>query len=451
MRRLEPVIWTRGTFLTPQYLQIQDRFLEDSLQFNVQALQFRPWGFAHLRIDQEALAAGTLSVSEATGVFPDGLLFDLPKCDTAPPPRPLAANFDGDRNSLDVFLAVPSYRDGGFNVTTPQRNADTRYRAEVEMVRDENSGLAEKPVMVARKNLRLLVEGEAREGYSTLRIATVQKTPAGLYRLHPRFVPPLVNFRASEYLTSTARRLLELLSARSTDLSGVRRQKNQTLADFTSADIAAFWLLYTINSFLPVFRHLFETKGGHPEELFSNMLSLAGALTAFSNKVYPRDLPVYDHDDLSTCFMDLDEKLRFLLETVVPSNFVSLPLKLVRPSIYAASIDRDEYFSNTRMYLAVAADTTQAGLIGRVPQLVKVGSGDTIEHLVQRALPGVPLLHVPNPPSAIPVKLNYEYFSLAAGSPMWQALTRARNIAVYTPEDFPNPQMELLILLPEAN
>ena len=448
MRRLEPVIWTRGTFLNPQYLQIQDRFLEDSLQFNMQALQFRPWGFGHLRIDQEAIAAGTLAVSEATGVFPDGLLFDAPKCDPAPPPRPLAAYFDEDRTSLDVYLAIPTYRDGGYNVTSPQRNADTRYRAEVEMVRDENSGLAEKPVMVARKNLRILVEGDSREGYSALRVANVQKTPAGLYRTNPRFVPPLVNFRASDYLTSISRRLLEVLSARSTALSGVRRQKNQTLADFTAADIAGFWLLYTVNSFLPVFRHLFETKGGHPEELYSAMLSLAGALTSFSHKIYPRDLPVYDHDELSACFTDLDEKLRFLLDTVVPSNFVSLPLKPVRPSIYAASIDRDDYFNNTRMYLAVAAETTQADIIGRVPQLIKVGSGDTIEHLVQRALPGVPLAHVPNPPSAIPVKLNYEYFSLAAGGPIWQALTRARNIAVYSPEDFPNPVMELVILLP---
>ena len=27
MRQLEPVIWTKGTFLNPQHLQIQDRFL----------------------------------------------------------------------------------------------------------------------------------------------------------------------------------------------------------------------------------------------------------------------------------------------------------------------------------------------------------------------------------------------------------------------------------------
>ncbi|HXB71613.1 MAG TPA: type VI secretion system baseplate subunit TssK [Candidatus Acidoferrales bacterium] len=42
------------------------------------------------------------------------------------------------------------------------------------------------------------------------------------------------------------------------------------------------------------------------------------------------------------CFAGLDEKLRILLETVVPGNFVSRPLKKVQPSIYAWSIDNDQ-------------------------------------------------------------------------------------------------------------
>ena len=67
---------------------------------------------------------------------------------------------------------------------------DTRYRAEVEMVRDDNTGQSEKPVLVARKNFRILVEGENLEGSSAVRIATVRKTPAGLFRLDPSLSRP---------------------------------------------------------------------------------------------------------------------------------------------------------------------------------------------------------------------------------------------------------------------
>jgi len=179
------------------------------------------------------------------------------------------------------------------------------------------------------------------------------------------------------------------------------------------------------------------------------MLSLAGALTTFSLQVHPRDLPVYDHDVLGTCFSELDEKLRFLLETVVPSNFVSLPLKPVRPSIYATGLDEDRYLVNTRMYLAVSAEMGEADLINRAPQLIKVCSANHIEHLVQHALPGLQLTHLATPPGAIPMKLNFQYFSLNQAGLAWEAIGRARNLAAYVPEDIHNAQLELIILLPQ--
>ena len=450
MKRLQPVIWTKGTFLNPQYLQLQDRFLEDLLQFHLESLLFCPYGFRSLQISQEALAAGSFGISSATGILPDGLLFEIPNSDAAPPPKPLAECFDQDQTSLDLYLAVPHYRDRGLNVATSSRQSGARYQAEVQLFRDENTGLSERPVQVARKNLRFLVEGESLDGYSSLRVARILRAETGTFQLDPRFVPPLLDFRANDYLVAIARRIVEVLSARSSSIAGLRRQKNQSLADFTAADIASFWLLYTINSAFPIFRHLFDTRGGHPEVLFAAMLELAGSLSTFSTNIHPRDMPPYDHDDLGVCFTDLDEKLRLLLETVVPSNFVSLPLKLVQPFIYATSIDNDKYLVNTKMYLAVNAETSQAEVAGKAPYLVKVCSANHIEHLVRHALQGVPMSYIATPPSAIPVKLNYQYFSLGQTGVAWEAIQRARNLAAYVPAELPNPQMELIILLPQA-
>src|SRR3954471_24995256 len=109
MKRLEPVIWTKGTFLSPQHLQLQDRFLENLLQFHLEALTFRPYGFSSLRIDQEALAAGSLAIVAASGFFPDGLPFDIPASDAAPGVKPIAECFGPDQESLDIYLAVPRY------------------------------------------------------------------------------------------------------------------------------------------------------------------------------------------------------------------------------------------------------------------------------------------------------------------------------------------------------
>ena len=450
MKQLKPVLWTKGTFLTPQHLQVQDRFLEDTLNFRLQALKFCPWGFLDLAVNQELLTDGQFLLARASGIFPDGLLFDIPDADPAPPSKSLEEFFDPGTKSLDFYLAIPDYRQRGLNVSTG-KDGGSRYVAEVAAFRDENTGASEKPIQVARKNMRLLADTENREGASVLRVANVERTPAGTFQLNPRFIPPLIEIGGSEYLAGLLRGLIEILSARSTQLSGIRRQKNQSLADFTASDIANFWLLYTVNSHFPIFSHLFESKGAHPEEVYSAMVSLAGSLTTFSPKLRPRDLPLYVHDSLGPVFADLDEKLHSLLETVVPTNLVSLPLKQVKGSIYATAIDNEKLLANTRMYLAVSAETSEDAIIKKVPQLLKVCSATHIEHLIKQALPGVQLKHLPNPPDAIPVKLKYQYFSLNQSGAAWEAVTRARNLAAYVPGDLPNPTMELLVLLPQSS
>jgi type VI secretion system protein ImpJ len=92
----------------------------------------------------------------------------------------------------------------------------------------------------------------------------------------------------------------------------------------------------------------------------------------------------------------------------------------------------------------------QAELIAKAPYLIKICSANRIETLVRQALPGVPLTHVTAPPSSIPVKLAYQYFSLSQSGPDWEAVGRARNLAAYIPAEFPNVQAELIILLPNA-
>jgi len=385
MKQLQHVIWSKGTFLTPQHLQIQDRYIEDSLRFLFVSLSFRFWGFASLQINESKLTEGLLSISGGAGVMPDGLLFEFPGADAAPSSRQLNPFFSEEKARVGVFLAVPEQRTGGVNVSQ-RSDIKARYVAETRMLRDENSGTSEKPIQIARKKLRVL--------------------------------------------------------------AGARKQKNQSLADFTAADVASFWLLYTVNSHLPVFRHLLHRSVVHPEQMYSAMLELAGALTTFSLTIQSRDLRDYDHENLGSCFRELNEKIRLLLEEVVPTNFISIPLKFVRESIYAAAIDDDKYLKDTRLYLAVNAEMKDAELITRTPQLMKVGAAGYVEEIVRHALPGLKLTHVPSPPSEIPVKLKYKYFSLDSSGSVWEGIQRARNVGVYAPADFRNVDLELVILLP---
>jgi type VI secretion system protein ImpJ len=451
MRQLQPVIWSKGTFLSPQHLQAQERFVEDSVRFYLESLISNGWGFMHLQLDVKALSEGNLALASASGVFPDALPFDIPSADLAPRSRALEKCFPRGQDSCDFYLAIPEYRRGAINVSIDSGTASTRFTAHVQMTRDENGGNGrEKPVQLAHKNFRLIATGENQEGSVLLPCARILKTDTGSYLADPAFVPPMMNVHASEIIQSTLRSLVELLVTRSTQLAGARRQKNQSLADFTASDVANFWLLYTINTRLPGLRHLLQSQHVAPALLFSQMSDLAGALTSFSSNIDPRDLPTYLHEHPGPSFEKLDVMIRAMLETVVPSSFVSLTLKHLRDTIYATSIDKDSYLENTRLYLAVSSDLRDADLIDRVPKLMKVCAASQVENLIRHALSGLRLTHVASPPRAIPVKLGHQYFAIEQNGPFWEALVRARNFAVYAPSDFLRVEMELVILLPAA-
>src|SRR5438034_6899567 len=131
MKLFQPVIWSKGTFLTPQHLQAQDRFIENQLHFQIDALNFRPWGFTRLSIDQHALATGDIALVSAAGIFPDGLLFDIPDSDPPPEASPIGSYFDARQESLKVSLSFPNYAKKGLIVPTQHTTTATSFMPDI--------------------------------------------------------------------------------------------------------------------------------------------------------------------------------------------------------------------------------------------------------------------------------------------------------------------------------
>lgn len=343
------------------------------------------------------------------------------------------------------YLAVPQHQHGGINISLQRNGPTARFRSEVRMMRDENNPQNEKPVAIARKNFVILVESENLDGMVTMPVARVVRTEAGMYVLDQDFIAPLLNVHASDRMRGILRRLIEVLSSRSAQISAGRRQRNHSLADFSASDIASFWLLYTMNTSLPVLQELFRSAHIPPERLFTEMLSIGGALTTFSQTGGPLDFPKYEHDNPGKCFIQLEERILTLLGTVIPSRFIALPLRRASDSVYVTDIEKDEYL-NGAAYLAVAADLPTAELIERTPALVKACSATHLETLIRQALPGVPLIHAATPPQAIPVKLNYQYFLLDRSGVAWESVRRSRNFGAYVPAEIANAALELILI-----
>jgi type VI secretion system protein ImpJ len=115
--------------------------------------------------------------------------------------------------------------------------------------------------------------------------------------------------------------------------------------------------------------------------------------------------------------------------------------------VKAVAIEQERWLAAPGWYLAVSAPVKQAELVSKVFSGCKVGSADVVDTLIRQALPGLELAHVPQPPPAVPVKLDFVYFTLKRTGPAWDAVARAKNLAVYVPADLGEARFELVVML----
>ena len=72
--------------------------------------------------------------------------------------------------------------------------------------------------------------------------------------------------------------------------------------DFQASDTAKFWMLHTMNSFIPLFSHLVDHGNAHPEDCFIALGSLIGELCTFSADGDPTTIPKFNYLELGVVF-----------------------------------------------------------------------------------------------------------------------------------------------------
>lgn len=449
MKRLSKVVWSEGMYLGPHHFQTQSRFYEEVTHFDISSLWFEPFGFVGIELDAEALRNGTVSLIHARGIFPDGLPFSMPEDDALPPTRGIGDVFPPTYENLRLLLAVPRYNPGGANCSLQEAdsNQHLRFVAETDSFPDENTGLDEKPVRMGRKNIHFLFETEPAEGLDTLPIAVIKRNGSGEFVFEESFIPPCVQISSSEHLLTLTRRLIDILQEKSAILSLENRQRGQFRTGLSAQEVGKFWFLHAINSSLGLLRHLLLSKRGHPEELFKELLRLAGALCTFSINTHPRDLPLYNHIDLGRCFAALDRHIRTHLDLVLPSNCISIPLRPKANYFYDGEISDQRCLDRARWILAVQSPIGDAEIVTRTLQLVKVCSAQFVPELVKRALAGMELTHLEVPPSGVSPKVESQYFAISRTGPCWDHIVQTRRVGVYIPGEIPKPEIELLVFL----
>jgi len=450
MTSLSRVVWSEGMYLGPHHFQAQNRYFEECVRFTVENLWFAPWGLLGYELDAEALRNGTLALVHARGIFPDGLPFQMPEYDALPAARPIAELFPPMRDTISVSLAVPRYQPDNINCVVAPANGSsgtTRYVAEQVTLPDENTGRDSKPVQVGRKNIRFLLDVETGDDLVSVPLTRIQRDATGHFVYDVRMIPPCMQIGVSERLMLILSRLLDVLGDKARAVVSPKDLSAGAASGFSAEGIANAWFLHCVNSSIGPLEHLRAGRRVHPEELFSELSRLAGALCTFSLESHPADLPKYDHNNLTECFETLDKHIRTHLELVVPSNRVVIPLERIARFFYTGKITDARTVGRSRWIFAIRCKIGESDLIESTPRLVKICSREFIPRLVERALPGLTLTHLSVPPPAVTPKIDFQYFAVDKAGPCWEHMIKTREAGVYVPGELPEPEIELSVIL----
>jgi type VI secretion system protein ImpJ len=440
------VLWGEGLFLRPQHFQQQDRYHEARLNQTASALHPYAWGVRKLEIDHDALKSDTLRLTELSLIFPDGEIYRAPQADLLPLQVKLG-ELEPAVQSLTFHAALPSLKAHGDNCAGDDEDRPgARFTRHDHDTHDLYTRAADASVGYLKKTLRLVSELDALESFESFPLVRLRRLPTGGFEVDPSFTAPSLSIEGAPGLHAQLARLMEKLLAKVNALYGHHREPSKNVVEIRGGDISSFWLLNTASTGYAALTHYLNHRDLHPERLFAELLTLAGALMTYSRSYKLEDLPAYVHEDPGPAFARLFGIVRDLLDTVISSKYFSIALRNDRPSFHVGALDSGKINAQTVLYLAVGADLPALQLVEVVPLRFKIGAPEDVDKFVLSAMPGVKLVHAPQVPAAIPVRPDTCYFILENKGTLYENMLKAQSISIYVPNGIRDLKLELIAI-----
>jgi type VI secretion system protein ImpJ len=437
------VLWSEGLFLKPQHLQQSERYQERLVEARVGRIAPYPWGFAALEIDRDLAQQSRFGLRRAAGVMPDGLPFDLPA--DAPLPEPV--DIPEGAGKQIVWLTLPLAAVNTREVAHRDVEGASRWFVGSEVFIDSSADLRlEEEIDIAHPRFALEVRKTPKPGFVNLGIARILEVRDRTVVLDDKYVPPLLVCSAHPVVDGWIDRVVGWVDTKLEELA--RYAADPTAGGgLQSVD---YLMLQLLNRVIPVLKHLRGSAYVHPERLYVELLQLSGELATFASRERRvRDYAPYDHDDLENVFAPLLRDIQDYLSARLGRRAIRLEI-IERAANAFISVIRDRsLFRNATFVLEVSAARPLGDIQQNFPLLFKIGPNTKMNEIVHTHLPGVPLVHLPTPPTQIRAITDHVYFYLDKTSPLWPEFSTATSIGMHFSGDWPGLGLELWAILEE--
>ncbi|ELQ15577.1 type VI secretion system baseplate subunit TssK [Pseudomonas poae] len=401
------VIWQEGMLLRPQHLQHQDRYYNQQLN-RTRLLGSDAWGFLSLEVDVQYLKLGKFVVTQASGVLPDGSLFELSGA-----MEPLVLQVPANAGRQGIYLALPLAIGNQIEARKPEQvDVVARYVSSTTEVGDSNAGSDSRcQISCGRPDLRLLLgEQHSDQTFVTLQVAQVlDATKDDGVSLDADFVPTFIYLQGSGYVGACLKEVISLLACRG-DAIAERVQGNGAAS---GTHIADFLMLQLINRGELVLRHYLSQAQVRPQALYRELLGILGELSTFAHDTRRAQWDVlYRHHDQGASFRGLMDGLRTALSMVLEQHAMELVLHPRQYGVLVCPVRDLKLLGSATFVLAASAHCDSEQLRQRLPAHLKVGPVERIRELVNLHLAGIKVKPLPVAPRQLPFHAGKTYFML---------------------------------------
>jgi len=441
------MIWCEGMLLQPHHFQQHDRYLENLIHCKTTRLNPHLWGFRQLQINKEDLMIGRITLSECSGIFPDGTIFNNSDQGHLTPSIEIP---DQTENTI-VYLTLPINDLNKPEIELNKRTTHYRYHANTinvfdSVLGDGNDKPMQAPIQVAALNLKLSTIKDKHSNHLYLAVAKIKSKQSNhsnqLIVLDEQFTPPSLHINTSATLSNHTLGIERLIKKMIGDLY----KSTTTPYAGNKNDSWILILIQTLKRYEAIFFHLIHNQAIHPEMLYYNSIQLINEIKVLiSNDDIFESLPIYKHHDLTTCFNNINQTLHHLLTTDLDLQTEVIEFKKGKSNIWYGEVGITLSVKISRFILSARIKDLTDEILERFIKQTKISSHEEIQILITKALPGIPLSITNNIPRSIPYCKDSIYFLLDSEHPYWTNVINTKKIAIYTLLNSSNLELKLWI------
>ena len=423
------ITWREGLFIRPQHFQ------QSSYVINVEMMQrtimsrSNAWGLFNLEIDDQLLAMGKLSIISASGILPDGTLFDNTDF-----PEQLILDIKKTDNGKAIYLSLPLNYANEDNIYFEEQDPlPTRYVAKTHReVPNTNFGEDSKAdILFSYPNFKLKKEDDKIDGYATIQIALVGNVTANnTVTLDKSYIPTYLHLDKAQILIEKTHELQGMVQYR------IERIVEKVAGGgLESTELRDYLILQILNRVSARLHYYITQEKIHPSELYLELVTCIGDLSVFMKKEKSLTQQyTYIHTEQNSCFDTVFTEVKKLLSLVLESKSVLIPIDKHNYGVRIALLKDKTILDNSIFVLAVSSNIDANKLKKLLLDNLKIGTVDEIRNLVNHHLPGFTIVPLTTAPREIPYKVNQSYYRITLLPEDKQKLLKTSGIALHYPE-----------------